>query len=150
MDDASKFFGQLMGVGWMLDVAIHPDFEENGWIYLQFGDRCSDCNLISRESGKPVSMNKLIRGRIRDGKWTDEETIWQADIESYTAQGDISAGGRIAFDEQGHIFISVGMKGTHDYMGIQDLALPFGKIHRVHDDGRNTCRQPRSSMCRAR
>ena len=29
-------------------------------------------------------MNKLIRGRIRDGAWVDEETVWQADPEAYT------------------------------------------------------------------
>jgi len=135
-DDVSIFFGQLMGVGWMLDVAIHPDFEENGWIYIQYGDRCSDCNERSRRSGKPVSMNKLVRGRIKDAEWVDEETIWQADVATYTTQGDITAGGRIAFDREGHVFISVGMKGTHEYAGIQDLSMPFGKIHRVHDDGR--------------
>ena len=133
--DASTFFGQLMGVGWMLDVAIHPDFEDNGWIYLQYGDRCSDCNEVSRQSGKPVSLNKLVRGRIKDGEWVDEETIWQADVETYSTQGDIAAGGRIAFDGDGHVFISVGMKGSHEHIGIQDLDMPYGKIHRVHDDG---------------
>lgn len=135
-DDTRIGFGQLMGVGWMFDVAIHPDFEENGWIYLHYGDRCSDCNEISRQSGKPVSMNKLIRGRIKNARWVDEETIWQADIETYSTQSDISAGGRISFDPAGYVFMSVGMKGSHDYVGIQDLSLPYGKIHRIHDDGR--------------
>ena len=135
-DDTRTAWGQLAGVGWMLDVAIHPDYEENGWVYLHFGDRCSDCNEVSRQSGQPVSMNKLVRGRIKDGSWIDEETIWQADIESYTAQSDLTAGGRISFDGDGHVFISVGMKGSHEHVGIQDLSLPYGKIYRVHDDGR--------------
>ena len=134
--DARTAWGQLMGVGWMLDVAIHPNYAANGWVYIQFGDRCSDCNEASRASGRPVSMNKLVRGRIKDGAWVDEETIWQADIESYTDQSDISAGGRIAFDRKGFVYITVGMKGAHEHLGIQDLALPYGKIHRVHDDGR--------------
>ncbi len=135
-DDARTAWGQLMGVGWMLDVAIHPEYADNGWVYLHFGDRCSQCNEASRSSGKPVSMNKLVRGRIENGTWVDEETIWQADIESYSDQSDISAGGRITFDNAGHVFITVGMKGAHEHIGIQDLALPYGKIHRVHDDGR--------------
>ena len=29
-----------MGLGWILDVALHPNYEQNGWVYIQFGDRC--------------------------------------------------------------------------------------------------------------
>jgi glucose/arabinose dehydrogenase len=81
-------------------------------------------------------MNRLIRGRIRDGAWVDQEILWQANIESYTDTSDLAAGGRIAFDETGHVYFSVGMKAALDYMGIQDLSLPYGKIHRIQDDGR--------------
>ena len=133
-DDAPQRGGGLLyGLGWLLDVAIHPDYEENGWIYLHYTDRCKDCNAASREAGRPVSMNALIRGRIRDGKWVDEETIWKADIETYTPVTDVAAGGRIAFDPDGYEFISVGMKSMDR---IQDLSSPHGKTHRVHDDGR--------------
>ena len=125
-----------VGLGWMMDVAVHPDYEDNGWVYLHFGDRCSLCNRASRESGDAVSMNAVVRGRIEDGAWVDEETIWRADIETYTEMPDMAAGGRITFDREGYLFISVGMKGTSNYMGIQDLSLPYGKIHRMHDDGR--------------
>lgn len=123
------------GLGWMMDVALHPDYGDNGWIYLHYGDRCSDCNTMSRATGRDVSMNRLVRGRIKDGVWVDEETIWRADIETYTPTPDISAGGRIAFDDAGHVFISVGFKGPLNFWGIQDLSLPYGKIHRMHDDG---------------
>ena len=124
-----------VGLGWLMDVALHPDYEMNGWVYLHYGDRCEeDCNRASEESISPVSMNRLDRGRIRDGKWVDVETIWQADIETYTSASDLDAGGRIAFDDQGHVFISVGLKGGY-YQGIQDLNLPYGKTHRVNDDG---------------
>ena len=120
----------------MLDVALHPDYAKNGWIYLHHTDRCSDCNDLSRRSHRPVSMNRLIRGRIRDGAWVDQEILWQADINTYTDTSDLAAGGRIAFDDTGHVYFSVGMKAPLDYMGIQDLSLPYGKIHRLHDDGR--------------
>ena len=80
-------------------------------------------------------MNKLVRGRIEDGSWVDEEVLWQADIEHYTAMPDMAAGGRIAFDDAGHVFFSVGMKGGSEFAGIQDLSLPYGKIHRLNDDG---------------
>lgn len=116
------------GLGWILDVALHPDYADNGWIYLSFGDRCTDCGA------RPVSMIKLVRGRLKDGVWVDEETVYQAAPEHYNPASDMAAGGRIAFDRAGHVFLSLGMKGG--YEGIQDLGIPHGKVHRLHDDGR--------------
>lgn len=135
-DDSREFLGQVQGLGWMLEVAIHPRYEENGWIYIHHTDRCSDCNDLSRRGDRPVSMNRLIRGRIRVGEWVDEQVIWQADPATYTDTSDLAAGGRIAFDDNGYVYISIGMKGPLDFIGIQDRSLPYGKIHRMHDDGR--------------
>ena len=134
--DSFNFVGQPMGLGWMMEVALHPDYGSNGWIYLHYGDRCSDCNAISRESGQDVSMNKLVRGRIADGAWVDEETLWQADYEHYTVMPEIAAGGRIAFDNDGFVYFGVGIKGPLEHIGVQDLSTPYGKIMRLHDDGR--------------
>ncbi len=134
--DSSVFLGQVMGLGWMLDVAPHPQYARNGWIYIHHTDRCAECNTLSRKSQRPVSMNRVIRGRIRDGEWVDQEILWQADIETYTDTSDLAAGGRLAFDAAGHVFFSIGMKAALEFMGIQDLSLPYGKIHRIHDDGR--------------
>jgi glucose/arabinose dehydrogenase len=136
-DDGFQVPGILMvyGSGYLLDVAPHPDYEENGWIYLHYTDRCSDCNAASRASKRPASMNKVIRGRIEDGAWVDQEIIWETDLENYTSMPDMAAGGRLAFDDAGHVFISVGLKGGSEFAGIQDLKLPYGKIHRVNDDG---------------
>ncbi|MBT4741430.1 MAG: glucose sorbosone dehydrogenase [Rhodospirillaceae bacterium] len=135
-DDSFNFVGQPMGLGWMMDVALHPDYVENGWVYVHYGDRCSDCNEMSNRSGQPVSMNKLVRGRIKDGAWVDEEVIWESSKETYTLMPEIAAGGRIAFDDQGYVYFSVGMKGPLEHIGIQDLTLPYGKIMRLHNDGR--------------
>ena len=121
-------------VGWMHDVALHPDYETNGWIYIQHGDICHDCNEESRKTGFHVAMNRLIRGRILDGRWVDQEVIWQADKETYASFTGRAAGGRICFDEKGHVYISVGNMGGA-YHGIQDLSLPYGKIFRITVDG---------------
>lgn len=43
---------QEWGNGWMLDVTLHPQYEENGWIYLHYGDRCSDCNEFSHQQNR--------------------------------------------------------------------------------------------------
>lgn len=131
-DDGIEFASLEMGLGWLMDVALHPDYTDNGWIYLHYGDRCEECNSGSL---LPVTMNTLVRGHIKDGAWVDEEIIWKAEPETYTSTPDIAAGGRIAFDGEGAVFLSIGMKGPSNYHGIQDLSLPYGKIHRVHDDG---------------
>ena len=122
------------GTGYVMDVALHPDFADNGWIYVHFGDRCDDCLVMTPRGPRMQSMNKLVRGRIEGGAWVDEEVIWAAEREHYTESTEMASGGRIAFDPAGYVFISIGMKAGYD--GIQDLRFPYGKIHRVHDDGR--------------
>jgi glucose/arabinose dehydrogenase len=77
----------------------------------------------------------VVRGRIRNGEWVDQQVIWSTGIELYTAMPDMAAGGRLAFDDKGHLFFGIGAKGGSEVAGIQDLALPYGKIHRVNDDG---------------
>lgn len=123
------------GMGWLFDIDLHPRYEENGWIYLYHSDRCESCNEISREQERPVSMNRLVRGRLDGESWIDQETIWEAPKEDYFLAGDVGAGGRLAFDNNGHIFFSLGMKCGGPGGGIQDLSTPCGKIHRVKDDG---------------
>jgi glucose/arabinose dehydrogenase/cytochrome c553 len=136
-DDGFKVPGILLvyGTGYLLDVALHPDYADNGWIYLSYTERCTDCNAASRGTPTPVSMTKLIRGRIEDGAWVDEQVIWSTDVENYTALPDMVAGGRIAFDGDGNVFLSIGAKGAASVVGVQDLSLPYGKILRLHDDG---------------
>jgi glucose/arabinose dehydrogenase len=121
------------GYGWLMDVAIHPNYAENGWIYLAYSDRCSDCNEASRAQQRPVSMNVLMRGRIEDGAWVDQEILYQPDLEHYTWYNDTVAGGRIAFDHEGFVFFSIGWKSME---GPPSLRSPHGKILRLHDDGR--------------
>jgi aldose sugar dehydrogenase len=125
----------VYGMGYLMDVAPHPDFEKNGWIYLHYTDRCSDCNEISTKIKRPVSGNVLARGRIKNGEWVDQQVIWRTAIEHYSPMPDMGAGGRLAFDGNGHVFLSVGIKGGSEFAGIQDLGMPYGKIHRVNDDG---------------
>ncbi|MBW2421255.1 MAG: PQQ-dependent sugar dehydrogenase [Deltaproteobacteria bacterium] len=133
--DDNTFRGSaLIGSGWLLEVALHPDYEKNGWIYLSYGDRCSDCNALSKSTGKPVTMTALVRGRIEGDRWLDEQAIWRVDTNHYLTGHNQAAGARIAFDDEGHLFFSVG--GISQEGGIQDLDRPYGKIHRVLDNGR--------------
>ena len=128
-----EVMGLDYGIGWHLDVAASPDYADTGWIYLHHTDLCSDCEE-SDDGLLPSSMNRLIRGHIKDGQWVDEEVIWSVPFERYTTMPDIGAGGRIAFDDAGHVFFSIGIKGGY-FEQIQDLSTPYGKIHRVNLDG---------------
>ena len=123
------------GMGWLFDIKLHPNYVENGWIYLYHSHRCTDCNEASRREERPVSMNRLVRGRLNGTTWIDQEVIWQAPIEDYFFAGDVGAGGRITFDNRGHVYFSIGMKCGGQGGGIQNLATPCGKIHRVNYDG---------------
>lgn len=116
------------GQGGLMEVAVHPRYAENGWIYLAYSDPAKDA------AGKDVSLTTLVRGRIQDGTWTDEQTIWKAPLEFYRPGGGVHYGCRIAFDGKGHLYFSHGERGRQQEA--QELRRPNGKIHRIHDDGR--------------
>ena len=121
--------GTWLNLGTVLDVELHPDYEENGWIYLSHTDRCYWlCGWVV-----PGTMVRVVRGRIKDGKWVDQEVIWSVHKDHYTPVPDAVAAGRLAFDAQRHLYVSIG--GKNIYGKLHQLDTPFGKIHRVRDDG---------------
>ena len=127
-----KFFdrsGAFVGWGYSLEVALHPDYEKNGWIYLSHGDRCQ----LGCGSAIPQSMVRVVRGRINNNQWHDEQTIWSVDTDYYTVVPDTVSGARLDFDKEGHIYVTVGGKSFYKNLHIMDT--PYGKIHRVKDDG---------------
>jgi glucose/arabinose dehydrogenase len=107
----------------LLSLALDPDYVKNGWIYLSY----SEPGAAAR-----TSMTKVIRGRIRDGSWVDQQEIWQA-AARYYQRGDDHYGCRLLFIE-GKLFFSVGDRG--DRRNAQDLLSPCGKIHRILPDGK--------------
>lgn len=121
--------GTWVNLGTVLDVELHPDYAQNGWIYLSHSDQCAwRCGWVV-----PGTMVRVVRGRIQDGKWVDQEIIWSVHKEHYTPVPDAVAAGRLAFDGKGYLYISIGGKNTYDKLHQMDT--PFGKIHRVRDDG---------------
>ena len=111
------------GQGGLLDVGVHPDYAENGWIYLSY----------SEKQGDPVtSMTAVVRGRIKDGAWVDQEEIFHARPEDFLGTAH-HYGSRFVFND-GYLFFGIGDRGKQDQA--QDLTKPNGKIHRLHDDGR--------------
>jgi len=113
------------GQGGLMEVAVHPDYEKNGWIYLGFADG-------TRDGGKVKTITAYVRGKLKDGQWTDQEQIWKADPKFYTDAG-VHFGTRLVFDK-GYIYFPVGERGGR--MEAQDVANAKGKIFRLFDDGR--------------
>src|SRR5690606_13688270 len=72
------------------------------------------------------------RGRLRDGAFVDQETVFQAAPELYKT-GGVHFGSRFVFDGD-YLFFSIGERGAKE--DAQDLARPNGKVHRLHHDGR--------------
>ncbi|MCE7998221.1 MAG: hypothetical protein HEP70_05125 [Rhodobiaceae bacterium] len=121
--------GAWLNYGIVLDVELHPEYEDNGWIYLSHTDRCQlSCGWLV-----PATMVRVVRGRIKDGRWVDQEIIWSVHKDHYTPVPDGVAAGRLAFDGRGHLYVSIGGKNTYDKL--HQLDTPFGKVHRVRDDG---------------
>ena len=108
--------------GGMLDVEVHPDYGRTGWIYLAYSEGGPDKS----------SMTRIVRGRIRDNAWVDQQDIFKAPPELFYT-GNIHYGVRFVFDRQGHLFYSIGDRGHA--ADAQDLSKPTGKVHRVNDDG---------------
>jgi len=113
------------GQGGLMEVAVHPDYEKNGWIYLGFADG-------SREGGQVKTITAYVRGKIKDGQWTEQQQIFKADPQFYTNAG-VHFGTRLVFDGKGFIYFIVGERGGR--MEVQDVANPKGKIYRMRDDG---------------
>ena len=104
----------------LLDVAAHPNYAQNGWIYIAYGKPVGDggATTIARFklSGTAVaSFEELI---VTTPEW----------------KGGTHYGSRIVFDNQNHLYFSNGERGSQD--NAQNLKNSHGKVHRIHDDGR--------------
>ena len=113
------------GQGGLLEVALHPEFSKNGWVYLGFSDGTSG-------AGGVRCTTAVVRGRIKDHRWTDQEWIYRPD-EKFRSGSGVHFGTRFVFAD-GYIYFVIGERGG--MMEAQDLSRPNGKVFRLHDDGR--------------
>ena len=112
------------GQGGLFEVLPHPDFATNQTIYLSFA--------------KPVGDNSttaIIRARLENGNLSDVTEIFAAN-----ASGRSHYGGKLVFDQDGHLFLSLGDRqapSTGDLAAnpAQDLSNHAGVIVRLNEDG---------------
>lgn len=126
----------------LMDVALHPDYASNGWVYLTYSKRLpgeSDENW-DRLIG-PAGTAALARGRY-DGSHGLRDV--QDILVTQAPSSGVSAA-RIAFGADGKLYMSVGApsydlahEGTNRVGSAQDAQDPLshaGKILRLNDDG---------------
>jgi aldose sugar dehydrogenase len=130
--------------GGLFDVEVHPNYARNGWIYLSYSETlpgytpaAADTAAAPAQGGRggapsPPSMTVIVRGKLRGNAWVDEQVIFRGSPDLYSP-ANYHYGSRFTFDRQGHLFYSIGDKGSLE--SAQDLSKPLGKVHRVNDDG---------------
>jgi glucose/arabinose dehydrogenase len=104
----------------LLDIQLHPNYRNNGWIYISYS--------------KPVeggATTAIARFKLKENQVTDFKDIFQA--KPFIA-ANFHYGSRIVFDKDNFLFFSVGERGTQPK--VQELGNDHGKVHRIYDDGR--------------
>jgi glucose/arabinose dehydrogenase len=111
------------GQGGLLDIEAHPNYSENGWIYITYA---------STEGEGEGGNTKLIRAKLENNALTNIEALYKATPNSTRGQ---HFGSRIEFDKNGYVFFTIGERGQRD-VNPQDLTRDGGKVYRLHEDGR--------------
>ena len=118
------------GQGGLMDVALHPKYAENGWIYWTYNAG------MPGEYGTELARGKL-GGTRESPMMTNVEVLFK--MQPKSAAG-LHFGSRIVFDRQGYLFITLGDRGDSPAKGAaqraQQLDDHAGKSIRLHDDGR--------------
>lgn len=119
------------GQGGLLDIKVHPNYANNGWIYISYA---------ASESGVNGALLKLTRFKLNGNNIINTETIFQTKTPN-TWYGHY--GSRIIFDKAGFLYLSIGEGGYTSYGGVgsgnmnaQDTKSDWGKVHRMTDDGK--------------
>ena len=108
------------GQGGLLDVEVHPEFEENNLIYFSFSDL----------DGK-TSFTSIARAELKGNSLVGLNIIYKAPKEHFSRRR-LHFGSRLLFDNE-FLYFTVGDRGEMD--DAQDLFKPNGKIHRIYHDG---------------
>ena len=112
------------GQGGFGDIVLHPDYATNSLVYFSYAEAGT---LFSRGAVVARARLKLSAG---GGSLEDAEIVW---LQEPKIGGQDHYGHRIAFSEDGYLFISSGDRDKIESAQVLDVNL--GKILRLHDDG---------------
>jgi len=112
------------GQGGLGAVELHPDFAENGLVYLSYAEAGADGTR-----GAAVARGVLEMSGDR-GSLSDVEVIWR---QYPKVLGRGHYGHRLLFDDEGYLWISSGDR--QKFTPAQDMQSNLGKMLRLNDDG---------------
>lgn len=113
------------GQGGLLDVALHPQYAANGWIYWTYAQRDERGN-----NGTELARGKLA-GSPGAYRMTDVQVLFR--MGPKTNRGH-HFGSRLVWDREGRLFMTLGDRG--DMERAQKLDDHAGKILRLTDEGK--------------
>ena len=108
------------GQGGLLDIVLHPDYQQNGWLYFSYV-----------AFGTGGMGTRVARAHLDGMQLHDLELLFQQNIGSMSGR---HFGSRLLFDRKGFLYITVGERG--DQRRAQRLNDHAGSVIRLHDDGR--------------
>jgi aldose sugar dehydrogenase len=113
----------VRGQGGLMDVKLHPNYEQNGWIYFSYA---------SAEGEGEGGNTAIVRAKLNGNNLENVEQLYKASPNTKKGQ---HFGSRIEFDNEGYLYFSIGERGERD-VNPQDITRDCGKIYRLFDDGR--------------
>jgi glucose/arabinose dehydrogenase len=108
------------GQGGLMDVALDPNFQQNQLVYLSFAAPGPD-----GKAATALGRGKLVNDRLENFEVIFRQEPW--------IDGALHFGNRIVFDDEGHLFLTLGER--FQYNPAQDLSNTLGKIVRLNLDG---------------
>lgn len=108
----------------LMDIELHPQFKKNNTIYLSY-------SAVKRKGDTVLSTTAIMRAVLKGNELTEQRIIFEA-LPYLTSR--IHYGCRLEFDRDGYLYFSIGDRGNYKE-NPQDITKPFGKVHRIRDDG---------------
>jgi aldose sugar dehydrogenase len=117
--------------GGLLDVAVHPDYARNGWIYFTYSSP-GDADAVIGDDDKSTGT-ALARARLgpQGDELVDLEVLY---VQAPRSDPGRHYGSRIVFPGDGTVIFSIGDRGLR--YPSQDLTHPAGSMIRLTEDGR--------------
>jgi glucose/arabinose dehydrogenase len=127
--------------GGLLDVAVDPEFEQNGHVYLSYSEEAAE-KALRGDTADPrfgdsldLTDNRLMggavmRAKLDGGRLADGQVIWRQEPKTL-ARGHF--GHRLVFGRDGTLFITSGERMQFD--PAQKLDSHLGKVVRINRDG---------------
>ena len=107
--------------GGLMDIELHPRYEENKTIYLSY----------AKEIGEEGGNTAIASAILEDNKLKNIKDIFVA---RHNSKKGYHWGSRIQFDDSEFLYFTIGDRGSRD-INPQDLYRDAGKVFRIHDDG---------------